>query len=157
VRADDQFHVGIVVDDFDDARAGLSKALGHEWCDVIAMPVPVWLPSGETEIDLAFAYSRTTPRVELIRTIPGTVWEPVAGSGIHHLGYWSDDVARDSAALAEHGYAVEAAGLREDGSRHWAYLHREDRPRIELVTRELEPLLAQLWAPAHDTDLGRTT
>lgn len=152
MRAVDQFHVGVVVDDLDDALDELTGAFGYEWCDVIAMPVPVWLPSGETEIDLAFAYSRSTPRLELIRTIPGSVWEPAAGSGVHHLGYWSDDVARDSTALEQLGYAVEAAGLREDGSRHWAYLRRAGRPRIELVTRELEPLLAQLWAPTDPTD-----
>lgn len=147
MKADDQFHVGIVVDDLDQACSELTDLFGYEWADVISLPTPVWLPAGETEIDLAFAYSRTTPRLEVIRSIPGTLWEPAAGSGIHHLGYWSDDVAGDIAALERHGHAVEAAGVRPDGNRHWAYLRHGDGPRIELVTRELQPALEGLWSP----------
>lgn len=46
--------------------------------------------------------------VEIIQSVPGTLWKPVAGSGIHHLGYWSDDVAADSAELAADGVDVAA-------------------------------------------------
>ena len=42
-------------------------------------------------------YSRNAPRVEVIQSVPGTLWVPAVGSGIHHIGYWSDDIARDAA------------------------------------------------------------
>ena len=67
------------------------------------------------------------------------------GSGIHHLGYWSDDVVADAALLVARGYATEATGVRPDGTPVWAY-HRSARgPRIELVSRDLAAGLEQYW------------
>lgn len=109
------------------------------------MPTTVRLPDGEAEIDLRFTYSRTTPRLEVIRTVPGTPWTPAAGSGVHHLGYWSDDVAADSARLSARGYVNEVSGIRPDGSLYWAYHRSPDGPRIELVSREVEPGLRAHW------------
>jgi hypothetical protein len=37
------------------------------------------------------AHSGSDPRLELLQTVPNTVWTP-ADSGVHHIGYWSDDV-----------------------------------------------------------------
>jgi len=54
------------------------------------------LPDGEATLDLVFTYSKTEPRVEVIQSMPGTLWVPAEDSGIHHLGYWSDDVAADA-------------------------------------------------------------
>ena len=146
MKAGDQFHVGIVVDDLDAALAQLSDLFGYEWCDEIAVPTPVAFPTGDTVVDFRFTYSRHAPRLEIIQTIPGTLWVPVAGSGIHHLGYWSDDVGRDAAELERHGLAREAAGTRPDGAVHWAYHRAASGPRIELVSTELQPMLGQYWA-----------
>ena len=44
---------------------------------------------------MKMAYSKSEPRLEIIQSIPGTVWEP-ADSGVHHIGYWSDDVGQTS-------------------------------------------------------------
>jgi hypothetical protein len=146
VKATNQFHVGIVVDDFESALIELSELFGYEWCPEFNGTVPVTLPAGTTSIDLRFAYSRTTPRLEIVRSIPGTVWMPADGSGIHHAGYWSDDVATDSATLERRGYAREAAGTNPDGTAAWAYHRSAAGPRIELVDRRLEPGLEQMWA-----------
>jgi len=78
--------------------------------------------------------------MEVIQAVAGTLWMPAAGSGIHHLGYWSDDVAADSAALEAQGYALEAAG------QVWAYHRSPAGPRIELVNRVVQPMLEQYWA-----------
>jgi hypothetical protein len=106
----------------------------------------VKLPTGDAILDLRCAYSRSIPRLEIVRTVPGSLWEPAAGSGIHHLGYWSDDVAADSAALAEEGYAVEATGVQPDGVPYWAYHRGASGPRIELVSRTIQAGLEQYWA-----------
>ena len=90
----------------------------------------------------------TVPRVEVIQSIPGTLWTPAVGSGIHHLGYWSDDVATDAALLAARGYAAEATGVRPEGSPVWAYHRSASGPRIELVSRELAVGLEQYWGSA---------
>ena len=56
------------------------------------------------------------------------------GSGIHHLGFWSDDVAGDGTELKAQGYCEEASGLDDDSNVLWSF-HRNDEggARIELV------------------------
>jgi hypothetical protein len=146
VNATDQFHLGIVVEDLDMALEELGGLFGYEWCPEFAAEITVVLPEGEITIDLRFVYSKTEPRVELIRSVPGTPWVPAAGSGIHHAGFWSDDMAADGRALVARGYVEEARGIYPDGAPMWAY-HRSPRgPRIELVSRGLQPGLEQYWA-----------
>jgi hypothetical protein len=146
VRAADQFHAGIVVDDVEAALADLTDLFGYRWCERISVTTPVVLPAGDAAVDLSFAYSMSTPRLEVIQSVPGTLWTPVPGSGIHHLGYWSDDLAADSALLSQRGYEAEASGVRPDGVPYWAYHRRPGGPRIEIVSRELQPNLEQYWA-----------
>ena len=67
------------------------------------------------------------------------------GSGIHHLGRWSDDVVGDGDRLVAAGYALEAAGEDAQGTRSWAYHRSPVGPRIELVSRDLEAAMAGLW------------
>jgi hypothetical protein len=146
MRGEDLFHTGIVVDDLDAALRDLTELLGYEWCDQIAVPTPVTLPTEDVVIELRFAYSRTVPRLELIQSVPGSLWVPAAGSGIHHLGYWSDDVAADSAALARRGFATEATGTRPDGEPYWSYHRGQTGPRIELVGRSVQPGHEGYWS-----------
>lgn len=145
MKPSDQFHVGIVVEDIDSAAAELSEVFGHQWCEEIGTSAEVCLPGGDAVLDLRSVYSMSTPRVELVQSIPGTLWQP-ADSGVHHLGYWSDDVAADSAALARRGHTVEAVGTRPDGTPYWAFHRGATGPRIELVTRALQPVLERFWA-----------
>ena len=147
MKATDQFHVGIVVDDFESALRELSELFGYAWSAEFCGTIPVTLPAtGAATIDLRFVYSRTTPRMEIIQSVPGTVWVPADGSGVHHVGYWSDDVAADCFELDRRGYAMEAAGTSADGSASWAYHRSSTGPRIELVDRRLEPMLEQFWS-----------
>ena len=147
MRATDHFHAGIVVDDVDSAMDDLAGLFGYEWCQKQTVPLPVRFPTGERTVELTFTYSSTVPRLELIATVPGTFWAPIAG--IHHFGYWSDDVARDSASLVERGYAMEVEGIRPDGSAYLAYYRKDNGLRVELVSRELEPGLERYWALGH--------
>ena len=142
----DQFHIGIVVDDLDAALDELGDLFGYEWCPVFAIETPVVLPEGEIMVDLRFVYSKTEPRVEVIRAMPGTPWVPAVGSGIHHAGYWSEDLAVDGSKLDARGYAEEARGVLPDGRTIWAYYRNPKGPRIELVSRQLQPGLEQYWA-----------
>jgi hypothetical protein len=146
MRAEDQFHVGIVAEDFDTTRADLSALFGYQWCPEIGGPVPVRLATGATTVDLRCVYSTTAPRLEVVRAVPGTLWVPAAGSGIHHVGYWSDDVAADSDELDQRGYVAEVVGVRPDGAPFWAYHRSANGPRIELVARALQPTLEECWA-----------
>ncbi|MEU6352552.1 VOC family protein [Streptomyces sp. NPDC047072] len=145
MKPSDQFHVGIVVYDLAAAAAELSETFGYQWCEEITAPARVGLSEGERVLDLTSVYSMSTPRVELVLAVPGTLWQP-ADSGVHHLGYWSDDVAADSAELARRGHALEAEGRRPDGTAYWAFHHGGGGPRVELVARALQPALEKFWA-----------
>ena len=145
MNPDDQFHIGIVVEDLDAGLAELGALLGHEWGPEVDVEQPVRLPDGATTVRFRFRYSRTTPRLEVIQAQPGTLWTPATGSGIHHLGWWSDDVVGDGARLVAAGYALEVAGEDGQGTRSWAYHRSPAGPRIELVSRELEAPMAGLW------------
>jgi hypothetical protein len=146
MKAEDQYHTGVVVEDLDSARAQLSELFGYRWSPVFDARVPVWSPEGEQEVRLQFIYSCDTPRVELIQSVEGTVWVVPSGSRIHHLGYWSDDMDGDGARLGTAGYVVEAAGRLPDGTSQWAYHRSPNGLRIELVDRSLRPMLEQFWS-----------
>ncbi|MBE8472214.1 VOC family protein [Streptomyces justiciae] len=150
LRPSDQFHVGIVAEDFEATKEQLSKLFGFEWYDDMGGPTEVSLPTGDIVIDFRCAYARTSgtaPRLEIVRSVPGTLWEPPPGSGIHHFGYWSDDVAADAAELERHGYVTEATRTGPDGGLFFAYLRSERQTgfRVELVSRAAQRSLEQLW------------
>jgi Glyoxalase/Bleomycin resistance protein/Dioxygenase superfamily len=146
VKPADQFHVGIVVDDLDAGLDELGALLGHDWGPEVDVEQRVRMPDGAATVRFRFRYSRSTPRLEVIQAQPGTVWAPAAGSGIHHLGWWSDDVIGDGERLEAAGYALEAAGEDEHGTRSWAYHRGPTGPRVELVSRELASAMTALWA-----------
>ncbi|MEU1548322.1 VOC family protein [Nocardia sp. NPDC005745] len=136
----------MVVTDLDATAATLSAVLGYEWGPEIGGPIAVDLPDGSTTIiELKFRYSTTVPRLEIIRSVAGSLWEPVRDAGIHHTGYWSDDVAADVAALTRYGYRIEATGKAGNGQMLFAFLSGAHGFRVELVNRAVEPGLAQCW------------
>jgi hypothetical protein len=145
VEPEDLYHTGIVVEDFGRALAWLTDAAGYRWCDEAAVEQVVWTPDGDQKVPIRFAYSMSEPRLEVIEAVPGTVWTP-ADSGIHHLGYWSADVDRDLEALGARGMQTEARQLLQDGSTLWAYCRGTAGPRVELVSRALEPMMTTWFA-----------
>ncbi|WP_436791824.1 VOC family protein [Yinghuangia sp. YIM S10712] len=144
MKAEDQFHTGIVADDFEATLAELSDAFGYEWCMDMGTSTTVTVPTGEVVVDFLAVYSMSTPRVEVIRSTPGTLWEP-AEAGVHHLGYWSDDVAADCAELAAKGYTVEATRVGADGEMSFAFLRNAKGLLVELVNRASQPGLEMCW------------
>jgi len=122
--AEDHYHVGIVSDDPAATMARLTELLGYQWADPIGGPVSVSLPGADgkdgggedrdTTVEIRAWYSVTTPRLEVVQSIPGTVWSR-ADSGLHHFGYWVDDVAATIEALEAEGYGREAVGKLPNG------------------------------------------
>jgi hypothetical protein len=146
LRPDDQYHVGIVADDPAATMARLTRLLGYQWCDQLGATVTVGLPGGDVTVEMRCWYSRTTPRLEVVQAHPGTVWTR-ADSGLHHVGYWVDDVAATISALEADGYAFEAAGKLPDGAPYWAYLTSTGAgPRLEIVSRQLRPMMERYFA-----------
>jgi hypothetical protein len=155
VKAEDLFHVGVVSADVGATVATLSAVLGYEWAGEVGGPIEVNLPTGDTVLDIRCTYSTSLPRLEVVRAIPGTLWEPAAGAGIHHLGYWSDDVAADAVELEEQGYVREAGRSLPDGSPFFTFHIHPSGFRIELLTRAAQPSLEGYFGqPAAATSGG---
>ena len=146
MKAEDQFHVGIVVDDFEAALAEFSSLFGYQWCGELGGPMTVRLADGDAIVTIRCTYSTSSPRLELVQRIPGTLWEPAPGSGVHHIGYWSDDVAADSAVLERRGYVAEATRDGPDGAAFFTFYRSPAGLRVELVSRIAQPGLERLWA-----------
>ena len=145
MKAADLYHAGIVVDDFDATLALLTETAGYQWCEEYRGDQLVQTPSGQITVPMRFTYSLAEPRLEILQAVPGTIWVP-SDSGVHHLGYWSDDVSADAAALAARGLPAEVTSCTPDGTMLWAYCKGISGPRIELVSRALEPLMREWFA-----------
>ena len=145
MKPEDLYHTGIVVEDFAASLERLTEVAGYRWCDEMALEQTVWTPQGQQTVPIRFTYSMSEPRLEILQSVPGTVWMP-ATSGIHHLGYWSDDVDGDLEVLAGQGYVVEVKAAMSRQSSLWAYGRPGSGPRIELVHRSLEPMMADWFA-----------
>lgn len=141
MKPQDLYHSGIVVDDVEATMQWFADTAGYRWCEPYAGEQVVETPDGERTIPLHIAYTIDEPRLELVGTVPGTCWVP-ATSGIHHHGYWSDDVDADVDTLTAHGHQLEArAPDPTSGTSLWAYCMGPVGTRIELVSRALEPLM----------------
>ena len=110
--------------------------VGHALCQVIE----------GSEIEYPSAVARCEQRMEpglpqavvscLVkdRLQPRGIVIPQA-RGVHHLGYWSDDLEADLATLEANGLACEVKSYNPDGSGKllWAYTKGPTGLRIELV------------------------
>jgi catechol 2,3-dioxygenase-like lactoylglutathione lyase family enzyme len=150
LRPEDQFHVGIVVHDFESARGWLTDTLGYEWGVELDIEYTMQLAEGPHTYQQHLQYSVTEPRLELVQSVTGTPFQP-SSSGLHHFGYWCPDVESTSAELVQHGWAWECGGNLEDGSPAWAYHFNPLGVRVELVSLDMRALgIEALWAPTSD-------
>ena len=127
MKPEDLYHIGVVVDDLDEALRSLSELAGYRWCEEYAGDQVVETPRGEITVPMRFAYSMDEPRLEILQSVPGTLWTATS-SGIHHLGYWSDDVNADLETLVAGGHELEARAPLPDGTALWAYCRANRDP-----------------------------
>ena len=138
LRPEDLYHTGIVVPDLDAAMARLSALAGYRWITPLSYTLPFRTMSGTSEFTSTFVYSLQSPHLELIKEVPGSPWQAAPGNSIHHLGYFTDnlaDTADDAAAQRLHlrshrgrvGIGSVAVRLLRRRFRH---PHRDRRPRV---------------------------
>lgn len=143
------FHHGLIVDDIERAMADIRKSAGVEWAPVKTFdPLPVWTADAERgEARLKVTYSRSGPvRLELVEAAAGTPYDILRAIDRSHIGVWVDNVGDGVDALCAKGWRLLIAGAspkRRHGS--MAYIVREDGPVIELVGRELMPMMNDWW------------
>jgi hypothetical protein len=126
------YHLGVIVENLGDARAGLTAALGVTWASDQRRTACLDAPGRPLELDMAYAYSlEGPPYLEIIEQRPDSPFERL---GLHHIGVWSDDPAGESARLAAAGWPRETVGLAPDGSWAGALYHRGPGGlRVEVV------------------------
>jgi Glyoxalase/Bleomycin resistance protein/Dioxygenase superfamily len=138
----DLFHTGIVVDDLASAKEELGAALGVTWRDGGA-EVRLTGATGVRTVQTAYALSTSGPHyVELVQSIPGTVWSVTAPGHAHHLGYWVDDVPSAAAELVRIGSEQVASVAIKDGRPPMCTYHRSRSGLyLEIVDRRMRAVL----------------
>ena len=144
LRAENLYHTGLVVDDIDAARRWYAQAAAYVWGPTVAGEQVIELAGSERRIRMTVAYSVSEPRLELIQSVPGTIWVPT-NAGVHHLGYWSEDVDADLSRLLQQGAEFEAKSIGPNGAALWCYCRHPANGRIELVSTVMKPALERLF------------
>jgi hypothetical protein len=142
LKHDDLFHTGIVVDDLQAAKEEFGRLLGVTWLEG-GGKVAMETAAGRSPIVTKYAVSAEGPHhVELVQSVPGTLYTTDGSHRAHHVGYWVDDVPIASQALAQNGLTnvvlISFGGGRPPIT---AYHEAGDGFWIELVARSMKPLL----------------
>lgn len=144
-------HVGIIVADIAEARARLSDQLGVQWGPVVDLAEVAYRDGDGRDLELPtrFCYSVGDPCLELIEELPGSVWERNEHSNLHHVGYWSDDLAADSAGLGAAGCPLQLCGRSGDRAPDQFAYHRDPvlGVRVEVVDAGLRELMSFMFLP----------
>jgi catechol 2,3-dioxygenase-like lactoylglutathione lyase family enzyme len=139
------FHVGIVVPDLELARDHYTAVLGVVFGPIVEGPMEVRDAEGN---DLVFphqvSYTTTPPYLELIQEMPGTIWVCNEYSNLHHLGYWSDDLAGDALAMTAARCPMELhARVGLQCPEQWIQHRDRFGVRIEMIDAALQPAMEQ--------------
>ena len=149
MRYEDFFHVGIIVPDLEAGLAEIAKRFGVTFPDpppTSGADVLVRTAAGEMRAEVIGVYSAEgPPYLEVIKAVPGTVWEAGEGSRIHHLGAFVDDLDDEVARLRAEGVELEATLDVGGGMMAVSYLNSALGVRQELLPGSLrEGMLANL-------------
>ncbi|MEE2853484.1 MAG: VOC family protein [Actinomycetota bacterium] len=140
LRPEDFYHTGIIVPDLSAAMSRLTALAGYRWIAPVSYTLPFRTTAGTQEVTSTFAYSLQAPHVELIQEVPGTAWTAAPGNSIHHLGYWTDNLAESAKMLEDNGFSFEAtADTAPPDLALFAYYLDAAGTRIEIVDRALFP------------------
>jgi hypothetical protein len=151
----DLYHMGFVVPDLEAGMDEMGRAAGLRWASMQDTTLPLVGPDGPFDLHIRFTYSIDFPHIELIESIPGSLWEGAPGHAAHHLGYWTDDVAAASKRLeTELGAPRLVTYATASGEpKGFAYHRLPSGMLIEVVDRARAAQFAEWfaggeWAPA---------
>jgi catechol 2,3-dioxygenase-like lactoylglutathione lyase family enzyme len=140
---DDLYHTGFVVDDLEAAQERFGSLLGASWLTG-GGTVQIRTPDGSSVVETKYALSAEGPHhVELVQSVPGTLYLASGSASAHHLGYWVDDVTAASEALEKWGMPC-AASVGIEGSRRGpmaAYHRAGEGSYLEVVARSMRRVL----------------
>ncbi len=142
MRPANLFYTADVVDDLIAVQQLYTETVGQRWNAITESRCPIETSTGPNSVVLRWSFSTEDlgHRVRLIQSVPGTMWLP-ADSGLHHHGYWSDDVDADVRALEASGATLEVRSRMPDGRTAWAYCRSPAGIRLEFVDRSQQSIL----------------
>src|SRR5262249_48895141 len=111
LRPEDLYHTGIVVPDLDAAMARLAALAGYRWINPLSYTLPFRTATGTRELTSTIVYSVQSPHIELLREVPGTPWTAAPGNSVHHLGYFTDNLASTANQLERNGFTFEMTAV----------------------------------------------
>ena len=140
LRPEDLYHTGIIVPDLDAAMARLSALAGYRWITPLSYTLPFRTATGTRELTSTIVYSVQSPHVELLQEVPGSPWTAAPGNSVHHLGYFTDDLADTAELLESNGFTFEmTADVSGQDLALFAYYVDPFGTRVEIVDRALFP------------------
>jgi hypothetical protein len=140
LRPEDLYHTGIVVPDLDAAMARLSTLAGYRWITPLTYTLPFRTVDGSRELTSKIVYSLQAPHVELLQEVPDSPWTAAPGNAVHHLGFFTDDLAETARVLEDNGLTFEmTADVPGSELALFAYYVDAFGTRIEIVDRALFP------------------
>jgi catechol 2,3-dioxygenase-like lactoylglutathione lyase family enzyme len=100
------WHIGIAVPDLEQGKKELGEVFGLRWRPARVRMLTLVDMAGRThEVECHVVFSQGGPfAVEAWQAIPGSPLEMPAGGGVHHIGYWVDDLAAEARRLDALGY-----------------------------------------------------
>ncbi|MFD3519843.1 VOC family protein [Streptomyces sp. NPDC058653] len=100
------WHVGVAVEDLEEGKREFGEVFGLSWRPTRVRALTLTDAVGaDHEVECQVTFSEGGPfAVELWESIPGTPLEAPRGGGVHHIGYWVDDLARENARLSALGF-----------------------------------------------------
>ena len=138
----DLFEYALIVPDLEKAMQHFHDAFGYTFSPILEGVLPMRDGAGnESEPPFRAVVTREFPHVELVEAQPGTSLVPPNGTGLHHVGYYVDDLAGEAERLVKLGFTYDSGGLVNGESPDgWVYLRMPDDTIIELVDRNRIPL-----------------
>lgn len=140
LKAEDLYHTGIVVPDLEAAMIRFTALAGYRWISPMSYTLPFRTADATRELTSTITYSVQAPYLELIQELPGTPWVAAPGNAVHHLGYFTDNLADTARLLQDNGLTFEmTADVPGSELAMFAYYVDPDGTRIEVVDRALFP------------------
>ena len=143
------FHSAIIVPELHPGLEQLSRAFGLQWSTIRESETAVWTPEGRVDLVFRGAFSKPGPsRIEIIESIPGTLWSATDDLVLHHVSFWSSDLVADAKALEKEGFPMMATSWGDDGQIPTLFTyHRKNRgPYMELLDENERPHYEEWWA-----------
>ena len=100
------WHIGIAVPDLEKGKTELGEVFGLRWGPARVRKLTLADAAGlPYEVECHVVFSQGGPfAVEVWQAIPGTPLDMPEAGGVHHIGYWVDDLAAEAKRLGALGY-----------------------------------------------------